>query len=190
MRMGCDPRKSDQMIRGTVSLPHGTGKDVRVVVFAGGAAAEAAKAAGAIEAGTDELLEKIKGGWMDFDVAIATPEAMTAVRKLARVLGPRGLMPNPKTGTVTEKVGDAVREAKAGRAEFRADRGACVQVPIGKLSFEADAIVENAVAVIKALIKAKPSSAKGVYIQSITLSATMTPGVKVDIREASVKETA
>ena len=188
-KLGVDPKQTDQTVRGAVALPRGTGKEVRVVVIADDDKfRQEAEAAGANVVGFEDVISKIKGGWLDF--LIATPSSMSQIRPLGRQLGPRGLMPNPKTGTVTEKVGDAVREAKAGRAEFRADRGACVQVPIGKLSFEADAIVENAVAVIKALIKAKPSSAKGVYIQSITLSATMTPGVKVDIREASVKETA
>ena len=186
-KLGVDPKQTDQTVRGAVALPRGTGKEVRVVVIADDDKfRQEAEAAGANVVGFEDVISKIKGGWLDFDVLIATPSSMSQIRPLGRQLGPRGLMPNPKTGTVTEKVGDAVREAKAGRAEFRADRGACVQVPIGK----ADAIVENAVAVIKALIKAKPSSAKGVYIQSITLSATMTPGVKVDIREASVKETA
>ena len=190
-KLGVDPKQTDQTVRGAVALPRGTGKDVRVVVIADDDKfRQEAEAAGANFVGFEDIISKIKGGWLDFDVLIATPSYMSQIRPLGRQLGPRGLMPNPKTGTVTEKIGDAVREAKAGRAEFRADRGACVQVPIGKLSFAADAIVENAVAVIKALIKAKPSSAKGVYIQSITLSATMTPGVKVDIREASVKETA
>ena len=179
MRMGCDPRKSDQMIRGTVSLPHGTGKDVRVVVFAGGAAAEAAKAAGAIEAGTDELLEKIKGGWMDFDVAIATPEAMTAVRKLARVLGPRGLMPNPKTGTVTDDVASAVTAQKAGKVEFRMDRQGNICVLVGKRSFDADKLVGNIKAIVSAVQAAKPATVKGVFIKSMTISSTMGVGVPV-----------
>ena len=183
MRMGCDPRKSDQMIRGTVSLPHGTGKDVRVVVFAGGAAAEAAKAAGAIEAGTDELLEKIKGGWMDFDVAIATPEAMTAVRKLARVLGPRGLMPNPKTGTVTDDVATAVTQQKAGKVEFRMDRQGNICVLVGKRSFDADKLAANIEALVEAVRAARPAAVKGQLFKKISVSSTMGVPVRLDIRD-------
>ena len=183
MRMGCDPRKSDQMIRGTVSLPHGTGKDVRVVVFAGGAAAEAAKAAGALEAGTDELLEKIKGGWMDFDVAIATPEAMTAVRKLARVLGPRGLMPNPKTGTVTDDVASAVTAQKAGKVEFRMDRQANICVLVGKRSFDADKLAANIEALVDAIRAARPAAVKGQLFKKISVSSTMGVPVRLDIRD-------
>ena len=183
MRMGCDPRKSDQMIRGTVSLPHGTGKDVRVVVFAGGAAAEAAKAAGAIEAGTDELLEKIKGGWMDFDVAIATPEAMTAVRKLARVLGPRGLMPNPKTGTVTDDVAAAGTAQKAGKVEFRMDRQGNICVLVGKRSFDADKLAANIEALVEAVRAARPAAVKGQLFKKISVSSTMGVPVRLDIRD-------
>ena len=183
MRMGCDPRKSDQMIRGTVSLPHGTGKDVRVVVFAGGAAAEAAKAAGAIEAGTDELLEKIKGGWMDFDVAIATPEAMTAVRKLARVLGPRGLMPNPKTGTVTDDVATAVTQQKAGKVEFRMDRQGNICVLVGKRSFDADKLAANIEALVDAIRAVRPAAVKGQLFKKISVSSTMGVPVRLDIRD-------
>ena len=183
MRMGCDPRKSDQMIRGTVSLPHGTGKDVRVVVFAGGAAAEAAKAAGAIEAGTDELLETIKGGWMDFDVAIATPEAMTAVRKLARVLGPRGLMPNPKTGTVTDDVATAVTQQKAGKVEFRMDRQGNICVLVGKRSFDADKLAANIEALVEAVRAARPAAVKGQLFKKISVSSTMGVPVRLDIRD-------
>ena len=183
MRMGCDPRKSDQMIRGTTSLPHGTGKDVRVVVFAGGAAAEAAKAAGAIEAGTDELLEKIKGGWMDFDVAIATPEAMTAVRKLARVLGPRGLMPNPKTGTVTDDVATAVTQQKAGKVEFRMDRQGNICVLVGKRSFDADKLAANIEALVEAVRAARPAAVKGQLFKKISVSSTMGVPVRLDIRD-------
>jgi large subunit ribosomal protein L1 len=183
MRMGCDPRKSDQMIRGTVSLPHGTGKDVRVVVFAGGAAAEAAKAAGALEAGTDDLLEKIKGGWMDFDVAIATPEAMTAVRKLARVLGPRGLMPNPKTGTVTDDVASAVTAQKAGKVEFRMDRQGNICVLVGKRSFDADKLAANIEALVDAIRAARPAAVKGQLFKKISVSSTMGVPVRLDIRD-------
>ena len=184
MRMGCDPRKSDQMIRGTVSLPNGTGKSVKVVVFAGGAPAEAAKAAGADEVGLDDLLEKIKGGWTDFDVAIATPEAMTAVRKLARVLGPRGLMPNPKTGTVTDDPTTAVKDAKAGKVDFRMDKTGNCCVIAGKVSFEADKLVANVKAVVEAVQAAKPATVKGAFIRSLTLSSTMGVGVPCILEQA------
>jgi large subunit ribosomal protein L1 len=183
MRMGCDPRKSDQMIRGTVSLPAGTGKSVKVVVFAGGAPAEAAKAAGADEVGLDDLLEKIKGGWTDFDVAIATPEAMTAVRKLARVLGPRGLMPNPKTGTVTDDTAAAVKAQKAGKVEFRMDRQGNICTMIGKRSFEASALVQNAMALIDAIRAVRPAALKGQLFRKISLSSTMGVPVKIDIKD-------
>ena len=183
MRMGCDPRKSDQMIRGTVSLPHGTGKDVRVVVFAGGTAADAAREAGAMEVGTDELLEKIKGGWTDFDVAIATPEAMTAVRKLARVLGPRGLMPNPKTGTVTDDTAAAVRAQKAGKVEFRMDRQGNICVLVGKRSFDADKLAANIEALVEAIRAARPAAVKGQLFKKISVSSTMGVPVRLDIRD-------
>jgi large subunit ribosomal protein L1 len=183
-RLGVDPKQSDQMVRGTVPLPHGSGKVVRVLVFAKpGPAAEAAKSAGAEHVGFDELIKKCNEGWADFDVAVATPEAMTEVRKLGKVLGPRGLMPNPKTGTVTEDTGKAVREVKAGRVEFKIDKAGNVHVPIGKASFKPDQILENARAVIDAVIKAKPGSARGTYIQNCTLSATMSPAVRLDVRE-------
>lgn len=183
MRMGCDPRKSDQMIRGTVSLPNGTGKSVKVVVFAGGAPAEAAKAAGADEVGLDDLLEKIKGGWTDFDVAIATPEAMTAVRKLARVLGPRGLMPNPKTGTVTDDTAAAVKAQKAGKVEFRMDRQGNICTMIGKRSFDAEKLEQNAAALIDAIRAARPAALKGQLFRKISLSSTMGVPVKIDIKD-------
>lgn len=183
MRMGCDPRKSDQMIRGTVSLPNGTGKSVKVVVFAGGAPAEAAKAAGADEVGLDDLLEKIKGGWTDFDVAIATPEAMTAVRKLARVLGPRGLMPNPKTGTVTDDTAAAVKAQKAGKVEFRMDRQGNICTMIGKRSFDAEKLEQNAAALIDAIRAARPAALKGQLFKKISLSSTMGVPVKIDIKD-------
>lgn len=185
-KLGVDPKQTDQTVRGAVPLPRGTGKKVTIVVIADDEKPRLeAQEAGADFVGYDDIIAKIKGGWTDFDVLIATPSAMSQVRPLGRQLGPKGLMPNPKTGTVTDKVGNAVKEAKAGRVEFRADKGACVQVPIGKLSFDADALCENALAVVKALYKAKPASAKGVYIQSFTVSATMTPGIKVDPREGS-----
>ena len=183
IKLGIDPRKSDQTVRGAVALPRGTGKSVRVAVVAEGAAAEEAKAAGADIVGFDDLVQTIKEGKLDFDILISTPDAMRMVRPLGRQLGPRGLMPNPKTGTVTDQVGAAVREAKAGRAEFRADRGACLHIPFGKLSFEADALKENFEAIVDAVQKAKPASSKGVYIISCTISGTMTPGVKINVKE-------
>ncbi len=183
IKLGIDPRKSDQTVRGAVALPRGTGKVVRVAVVAEGALAEEAKSAGADIVGFDDLVQSIKEGKMDFDILISTPDAMRMVRPLGRQLGPRGLMPNPKTGTVTDQVGAAVREAKAGRAEFRADRGACLHVPFGKLSFEADALKENFDAIVDAVQKAKPASAKGTYIISCTISGTMTPGVKINVKE-------
>ena len=185
-KLGVDPKQTDQTVRGAVPLPRGTGKKVTIVVIADDEKPRLeAQEAGADFVGYDDIIAKIKGGWTDFDVLIATPSAMSQVRPLGRQLGPKGLMPNPKTGTVTDKVGNAVKEAKAGRVEFRADKGACVQVPVGKLSFEADALCENALVVVRSLYKAKPASAKGVYIQSFTVSATMTPGIKVDPREGS-----
>ena len=185
-KLGVDPKQTDQTVRGAVPLPRGTGKSVTVTVISDDEALrQQAIDAGADFVGYDDLIEKIKGGWVDFDVLIATPSAMTKVRPLGRQLGPKGLMPNPKTGTVTDKVGNAVAEAKAGRVEFRADKGACVQVPIGKLSFDAVALCENAAAVVKAIVKAKPASAKGVYVQTFTLSATMTPGIRIDTREVT-----
>ena len=183
IKLGIDPRKSDQTVRGAVALPRGTGKTVRVAVVAEGSAAEEAKAAGADIVGFDDLVQTIKEGKLDFDILISTPDAMRMVRPLGRQLGPRGLMPNPKTGTVTDQVGAAVREAKAGRAEFRADRGACLHIPFGKLSFEADALKENFEAIVDAVQKAKPASSKGVYIISCTISGTMTPGVKINVKE-------
>jgi large subunit ribosomal protein L1 len=182
-KLGIDPRKSDQTVRGVCPMPRGTGKSVRVAVVAEGAQAEEAREAGADVVGYEDLVQQIKDGFQDFDTLIATPDAMKMVRPLGRQLGPRGLMPNPKTGTVTEAVGAAVRKAKAGRAEFRADRGACVQVPIGKLSFEADALKENFEALTDALNKARPATAKGVYIISCSVSATMTPGLKINLKE-------
>jgi large subunit ribosomal protein L1 len=183
-KLGVDPKQSDQMVRGTVPLPHGSGKTVRVLVFAKpGAAAEAARTAGAEYVGFDDLIKKCNEGWTDFDVAIATPEAMSEVRKLGKALGPRGLMPNPKTGTVTEDTAKAVKEVKAGRVEFKVDKGGNVHVPIGKVSFTAVQIVENARAVIEAVAKSKPSSSKGTFIHTCTISATMSPPVRVDVRE-------
>jgi large subunit ribosomal protein L1 len=182
-RLGVDPKHSDQMVRGTVPLPHGSGNVVRVLVFAKGAGAEAARAAGAEFVGFEDMIAKCTGGWSDFDVAVATPEAMVEVRKLGKVLGPRGLMPNPKTGTVTDDTAKAVKEVKAGRVEFKVDKAGNVHVPVGKASFASNQIEENARAVIEAVAKAKPQSAKGTYIHSCTLSATMSPPVRVDVKE-------
>ena len=184
-RLGIDPRKSDQNVRGAVALPSGTGKSVRVAVVCDGPQAEAATAAGADFVGYEDLVEKIKNDWQEFDILIATPNAMKLVRPLGRQLGPRGLMPNPKTGTVTEDVANAVKEAKAGRVEFRADKGGCVHVPFGKLSFTAEALEANLRVIIDALVKARPSSTKGAYMLGCTISATMTPGVKLATKELS-----
>ena len=183
LKLGVDTRKSDQTVRGAVALPGGTGKTVRVAVIADGTPADEAKAAGADFVGYTDMVDKIKAGWLDFDVLIATPEAMKLVRPLGRQLGPKGLMPNPKTGTVTEQTGSAVKEAKAGRAEFRADRGACVHVPIGKISFDVSALTANFKAVADALAKAKPASTKGNYFLSCTVSTTMSPGIKINLKE-------
>ena len=179
-RLGVDPKQSDQMVRGTVPLPHGSGKLVRVLVFARGAAADNAKAASAENVGFEDMIAKCQGGWADFDVAIATPEAMVEVRKLGKVLGPRGLMPNPKTGTVTSDVAAAVKEIKAGKIEFRTDKTALVHVPVGKLSFPPQKLVDNAMTVITSVKRAKPSAAKGKYVKGITLSSTMGPGISLD----------
>ncbi|MFH1067343.1 MAG: 50S ribosomal protein L1 [bacterium] len=182
-KLTVDPKQSDQMVRGTVALPHGSGKNVRVLVFAKGAAADAAKAAGADEVGFEELIKKVMGGFQDFDVAVATPDAMQEVRKLGKVLGPRGLMPNPKTGTVTDDTAKAVKECKAGRVEFKVDKAANVHVLCGKLSFNEQNLKENARTVIQALVKARPSSAKGKYIERCVLSATFSPAVLLDVSE-------
>jgi large subunit ribosomal protein L1 len=183
IRLGVDTKKSDQTVRGTVGLPHGTGKLVRVAVFAAGAAADAARAAGADVVGNEDLIEKVKGGWTDFDVAIATPDAMKEVRKLGKVLGPRGLMPNPKTGTVTDDTAAAVRESKAGRVEFRMDRHGNVQVPFGKLSFDEPKLAENCNVIITAIRASRPAAAKGAFIKRCTLSSTMGVGLRVDVRD-------
>lgn len=182
--LGVDPKQSDQMVRGTVPLPHGSGKVVRVLVFAKpGTAADAARAAGAEHVGYDDLIKKCQEGWSDFDVAVATPEAMGEVRKLGKVLGPRGLMPNPKTGTVTDDTAKAVREVKAGRVEFKIDKAGNIHVPVGKVAFPAEQITENARAVIEAVVKARPTSVKGTYVSSSTISATMSPPIRLDLRE-------
>ncbi len=182
-RLGVDATKSDQSVRGTVTLPHGTGKDVRVIAFASGAAADAAREAGAVEVGFEDLIAKVQGGWTDFDVAVATPEAMKEVRKLGKVLGPRGLMPNPKTGTVTDDTASAVNQFKAGRVEFKMDRHGNVMVPFGKLSFTVEALVQNARAVLEAVKAARPAAVKGVFIKNCTVTSTMGPGLKVTARE-------
>ncbi len=178
--LGVDPRKSDQMVRGSVSLPHGTGRNVRVAVFAQGAAAEAAIAAGAEHVGYEDLIAKVQGGFTDFDSAIATPDAMAEVRKIARVLGPRGLMPNPKTGTVTDDTAKAVREVKAGRVDYKLDKNGNVSASIGKASFESSQLEENARAFVDSVVRAKPASAKGNYIQAVTLAASMLPGIPLE----------
>jgi large subunit ribosomal protein L1 len=188
VRLGVDPRKADQIVRGTVGLPSGTGKDVRVAVFAAGEAANEAREAGADIVGSDDLAALIEGGMLDFDVAIATPDLMPLVGRLGRVLGPRGLMPNPKTGTVTPEVGKAVGEFKGGKVEYRTDRYGNVHVPVGKVSFTADALLDNFRAVIDELQRAKPAAAKGRYMKRIALSSTMGPGVKVDPGRLRVTE--
>ncbi|MBV8980818.1 MAG: 50S ribosomal protein L1 [Acidimicrobiia bacterium] len=180
LRLGVDPRKADQMVRGTVKLPNGTGKTARVLVFATGDRAEDARAAGADYIGSDDLIERIQGGWLDFDAVVATPDLMGKVGRLGRILGPRGLMPNPKTGTVTADVAKAVQEFKGGRVEYRTDRYGNVHVPIGKASFDKDALLSNLRAVVDELNRAKPASAKGRYIKNMTVSTTMGPGIKVD----------
>ena len=185
-RLGVDPKQSDQMVRGTVPLPHGSGKTIRVLVFAKGAAAEAAKGAGAEYVGFEDMIKKCQDGWSDFDVAVATPEAMGEVRKLGKVLGPRGLMPNPKTGTVTDDTAKAVKEVKAGRVEFKVDKTGNIHVAVGKVSFTPQQIEENARAVLNAVHKARPSSVKGHYVHTVTLSATMSPPVRLDVKELGV----
>ena len=180
LRLGIDPKRSDQMVRGTTSLPHGTGKKVRVLVFAKGEKELEARQAGADYVGSDDLMEKIRGGWMDFDCAIATPDLMAAVGKLGKVLGPRGLMPNPKTGTVTFEVGKAVADIRKGRVEFKVEKAGIVHVPVGKVSFDLAKLYDNASAIIESVIKAKPASCKGRYLKSATISSTMGPGVKLD----------
>ncbi|MCZ7635669.1 MAG: 50S ribosomal protein L1 [Verrucomicrobia bacterium] len=182
--LGVDPKQSDQIVRGTVPLPHGSGKVVRVLVFAKpGAAADAARAAGAEHVGYDELIKKCQEGWADFDVAVATPEAMGEVRKLGKVLGPRGLMPNPKTGTVTDDTAKAVKEVKAGRVEYKTDKAGNIHVPVGKLSFSPEQIYENSRAVIDAVLRARPQSVRGVYVRNATLTSTMSPAIRLDLRD-------
>jgi large subunit ribosomal protein L1 len=186
MRLGVDPRHADQMVRGTVSLPHGTGKTVKVLVIAKGAKIQEALDAGADYAGFEEYLEKIKGGWADVDVVIATQDSMAELGKLGKVLGPKGLMPNPKSGTVTMDVAKAVKEVKAGKIEFRVEKTGIVHTSLGKLNFQTDQLVDNAKAFINTIIKLKPSSAKGQYVKSLFLSSTMGPGLKVSKDELNV----
>jgi len=181
LKLGVDPKQSDQMVRGTAALPNGSGKNVRVLVFARGAAADAATAAGAEFVGFEDLIKKCNEGFQDFDIAVATPEAMVEVRKLGKVLGPRGLMPNPKTGTITEDTAKAVKEVKAGRVEFKIDKAGNLHVPAGKIAFDDEALTQNINAILDAIVKARPASAKGVFIQTGVLSTTMSPSVKLDV---------
>lgn len=185
VRLGVDPRKANQMVRGTVSLPHGTGKDVKVLVLCNPDKAEEAKAAGADFVGADEFIDKIKGGWTAVDVIITTPQLMAKVGALGKILGPRGLMPNPKTGTVTMEVGKAVADVKSGKIDFKVDKFGNIHASVGKASFDAQKLTENANEVIQALIKLKPASAKGAYIKSIFLSSTMSPGVQVETKSVA-----
>ncbi len=180
IRLGVDPKHADQMVRGTVVLPHGLGKTKKVLVIAGGEKQKEAQEAGADTVGGEELVEKIQGGWMDFEAVVATPDMMRAVGKLGKVLGPRGLMPNPKTGTVTVDIAKAVREIKAGKVEFRVDKTGIVHAPVGKVSFATDRLIENAHALVDSIIKAKPAAAKGKYVKSVTMSSTMGPGITID----------
>jgi len=181
VRLGVDPRKADQMVRGAVVLPNGLGKDVRVLVFAKGEKAQEATAAGADFVGAEDLVAKIQGGWFDFDTAIATPDMMGTVGKIGKLLGPRGLMPNPKVGTVTFDIGRAVNEAKSGKVEYRVEKAGIIHAPVGKVSFDAQKLEENIVSLMDALIKAKPSTSKGTYLKKVSLSSTMGPGINVDV---------
>src|SRR5438093_10020419 len=186
LRLGVDPKHADQMVRGTVVLPFGLGKTKRVLAIAGGEKQKEAQEAGADVVGGEELVEKIQGGWMDFDAVVATPDMMRAVGKLGKVLGPRGLMPNPKTGTVTVDIAKAVREIKAGQVEFRVDKTGSSHAPVGKMSFASDSLVANTHALVDSIVKAKPSAAKGKYLKSVTLSSTMGPGVRIDTTHIDV----
>ena len=179
-KLGVDPRQADQMVRGTVALPHGTGKSVNVAVFAKGEKVREAEEAGADVVGADDLVEKVQSGWMEFDVAVATPDMMGSVGKLGRILGPRGLMPSPKSGTVTFDLAQTIKEIKAGKIEYRVDKNAHVHVPVGKASFDADKIAENALAVIENIVKARPASSKGMYLRRVCMSSTMGPGLRLD----------
>jgi large subunit ribosomal protein L1 len=185
VRLGVDPRHADQMVRGAVLLPNGLGKTVRVLVFAKGEKEKEALDAGADYVGADDLVAKIQEGWFEFDTAIATPDMMGVVGKIGKILGPRGLMPNPKVGTVTFDIGRAVKESKSGKVEFRVEKAGIVHAPVGKVSFEADKLKDNVLAVIEALVKAKPSAAKGVYIKKISMSSSMGPGINLDISDVT-----
>ena len=185
VRLGVDPKHADQMVRGAVVLPNGIGKTVRVAVFAKGEKEREAREAGADVVGAEDLVERVQGGWLEFDSAIATPDLMGQVGRLGKVLGPRGLMPNPKLGTVTFDIGRAVREAKAGKVEFRVDKAGNVHVPVGKRSFSTEQISANALALLEAIVRAKPAAAKGQYLRSITVSSTMSPGIKVDVQRVA-----
>ena len=187
LRLGVDPRHADQMVRGTVVLPHGTGKSKKVLAVAAGDQAKEAQEAGADFVMGEEAIEKIQGGWLDFDAIVAAPDMMRGLSRLGKILGPRGLMPNPKTGTVTAEVGKAVREIKSGKVEFRVDKTSIIHVPVGKISFSADALEENANTLISAILRAKPSSAKGKYVQSAYMSSTMGPGVALDLTPLEAK---
>ncbi len=180
VRLGVDPRHSDQMVRGAVVLPHGTGKSVKVITFAKGEKEREARDAGADFVGAEDLAEKISNGWLDFDFAVATPDLMALVGKLGKILGPRGLMPNPKLGTVTFEVGKAIRDIKLGKVEYRVDKTAIVHVPVGKVSFDSRKLFENAVSVMESIVRSKPATSKGRYLKTITVSSTMGPGIKVD----------
>ncbi|MBA4348438.1 MAG: 50S ribosomal protein L1 [Thermodesulfovibrio sp.] len=186
INLGVDPRKSDQMVRGTVVLPYGTGKPVKVLVFAKGEKEREATEAGADYVGAEDMVDKIQKGWLEFDKAVATPDVMGLVGKLGKVLGPKGLMPNPKLGTVTFDIAKAVKEIKAGKVEYKAEKAGIVHVPIGKASFDKEKLLENAMAILKAVIRAKPSTSKGRYIKKITISSTMGPGIKIDIAKLKV----
>jgi large subunit ribosomal protein L1 len=183
VRLGVDPRKADQMVRGAVVLPNGLGKDVRVLVFAKGDKVQEAEAAGADYVGGDDLVEKIQGGWFEFDTAIAAPDMMGVVGKIGRLLGPRGLMPNPKVGTVTPDVAKAVQEAKSGKIEYRVEKAGIIHAPVGRVSFDVDKLSENLMSLLDVLVKAKPSSAKGTYLKKISVSSTMGPGINLDVSE-------
>jgi len=188
IRLGVNPRHADQMVRGTVVLPHGTGRTVRVLVFASGEKLQEAEAAGADHVGGEELASRIQDGWLDFDAVVATPDMMRVVGRLGRVLGPRGLMPNPKTGTVTPDVTKAIEDIKAGKVNFRVDKAGIVHAPLGKVSFDTERLVENATALLSEIMRARPSAAKGTYLRSVNLSSTMGPGVRVDSSEAAAVE--
>ena len=180
LRLGIDAKQTDQMVRGAVALPHGLGKNIRVIAFAKGGKEKEAQEAGADAVGSDELIERVQGGWMDFDKVVATPDMMAAVSKLGKVLGPRGLMPNPKVGTVSMDIGKAVRDLKAGKVEFRNDKSGIIHAPVGKLSFGPEKIKENVLSLIEGVVKAKPSASKGHFLRGLALSATMSPGIRID----------